>query len=224
MHFYFVHNTSRVKNDTISFVEIIRLELVGIEKRYGMRRVLRDFAFLAEGGEVVGITGANGSGKSTVLKLVAGLLRASKGELTLQIGTTNESDPARRRRLCGYVSPELALYPELSARENLRFFCDVRGVSPEGIAATLVRVGLGGREDDPIGQYSSGLRQRVKLALATLFEPPVLLLDEAGLALDSKGVTLVAELVAEQQQRGGLTLIATNDSREAALAQRVIAL
>ena len=205
-------------------LQSIQLKLTGIEKRYGMRRVLRDFAFLAEGGEVVAITGANGSGKSTVVKLVAGLLRASKGQIALTVGTADESDPARRRRLCGYVSPDLTLYTELTARENLQFFCDVRGASPENIASTLERVGLSGREDDPIGQYSSGLRQRVKLALAVLFEPPVLLLDEAGLALDDKGVALVAELVAEQQKRGGLTLIATNDSREVVLAQRIIAL
>lgn len=205
-------------------METIRLELAGIEKRYGMRRVLHNFALVAEGGEIVAITGANGSGKSTVVKLVAGLLRASKGQITLKIDSTDESDPARRRQLCGYVSPDLTLYPELTARENLQFFCDVRGVSPQNIAAILERVGLSGREDDPIGQYSSGLRQRVKLALAVLFEPPVLLLDEAGLALDDKGVALVANLVAEQQQRGGLTLIATNDSREVVLAQRIIAL
>jgi heme exporter protein A len=205
-------------------VESIRLELTGIEKRYGMRRVLRDFSFVAEGGETVAITGANGSGKSTVVKLVAGLLRASKGTIALTVGTADASEPERRRRLCGYVSPDLALYPELSARENLQFFCDVRGVSGEKIAATLERVGLAGREDDAIGQYSSGLRQRVKLALAVLFDPPLLLLDEAGLALDDKGVALVAALVAEQQTRGGLTLIATNDSREVVLAQRVIAL
>jgi heme exporter protein A len=213
-----------VENDTIKPVESIRLELTGIEKRYGMRRVLRDFSLAAEGGEVVAITGANGSGKSTVVKLVAGLLRASKGQIALQIGALDESDPARRRQLCGYVSPELTLYPELTARENLAFFCEVRGGLGENIAATLAQVGLAGREDDPIGQYSSGLRQRVKLALAVLFEPPLLLLDEAGLALDDKGVALVAELVAEQQKRGGLTLIATNDSREVVLAQRVIAL
>ncbi len=203
---------------------MIRLELSGIEKRYGMRRVLHNFALVAESGEIVAITGANGSGKSTVVKLVAGLLRASKGQIALHIGATDESDPARRRRLCGYVSPDLTLYPELTARENLQFFCDVRGVSQQNIASTLERVGLSGREDDPIGQYSSGLRQRVKLALAVLFEPPVLLLDEAGLALDDKGVALVADLVAEQQKRGGLTLIATNDSREVVLAKRIIAL
>ena len=208
----------------MDYLQKIRLELTGVEKRYGMRRVLRDFSFVAEGGEVVAITGANGSGKSTVVKLVAGLLRASKGQISLQMGTTDESDPARRRLLCGYVSPDLTLYPELTARENLQFFCDVRGVSSENIATTLLRVGLGGREDDPIGQDSSGLRQRVKLALATLFSPPVLLHDEAGLALDDKGVAVVASLIAEQQARGGLTLIATNDDREVVLAERVIAL
>lgn len=202
----------------------IRLELAGIEKRYGARRVLKDFSLIAEGGEIVAITGVNGSGKSTVVKLVAGLLRAGKGTISLTVGAEDESDAARRRRLCGYVSPDLTLYPELTARENLRFFSDVRGVrdnAPE-IAAQLIAIGLAGREDEPLATFSSGMRQRVKLVLATLFAPPVLLLDEASLALDEAGTALVAQKVAEQAQRGGLTLIATNDSREAALAHRAL--
>lgn len=207
-------------------MEKIRLELAGIEKRYGSRRVLRDFSFQAEGGEVVAITGVNGSGKSTVVKLIAGLLRAGKGTITLSVEGHDQSDPAQRRRLCGYVSPDLTLYPELTARENLRFFSEVRGVrnNDSTIAAQLEAVGLGGREDDLLGTYSSGMRQRVKLVLATLFSPPLLLLDEASLALDEAGTVLVAERIAQQQARGGLTLIATNDPREVALAQRIIAL
>lgn len=204
----------------------VQLVLTGIEKRYGTRRVLRDFALTAQGGEVVAITGVNGSGKSTVVKLVAGLLRAGRGTITLTVEGRDESDPARRRRLCGYVSPDLTLYPELTARENLRFFSDARGIRDNSgaIAEQLARIGLSGREDDPLATYSSGMRQRVKLVLATLYTPPLLLLDEASLALDEAGTALVAQAVAQQQARGGLTLIATNDPREVALAQRCISL
>jgi heme exporter protein A len=126
------------------------------------------------------------------------------------------------RSMVGYVSPELNLYPELSARENLQFFADVTSRPSKPIQELLTQVGLGKRLDDPIGNYSSGMRQRVRLALAALHEPAILLLDEPGLALDEAGQEVVLSMIREQQQRGGIVILATNDQRERELVQRHI--
>jgi heme exporter protein A len=195
----------------------VALELSEIEKRFGGRRVLKGVTLRAQGGSVVAVTGPNGTGKSTLLKIVAGLLRPTRGEIRLTVKGTDLSEPGLRRRSVGYVAPDLALYPELSGRENLVFFARVRGggatIEPQ---VALQTVGLGDRADDPVSVYSSGMRQRLRLALATLFEPPLLLLDEPGLALDAGGVAMLEELIAARKRAGALVLLATNDAREAA--------
>jgi heme exporter protein A len=200
----------------------VALELTGIEKRFGARRVLTGVSLAAQGGEIVAITGANGSGKSTLLKIVAGLLRPTRGETRLMLGEVSFSEPEQRRKSVGYVAPDVALYPELSGRENLMFFAQVRGASGLNLGKALERVGLGGREDDLVGVYSSGMKQRLRIALATLFDAPLLLLDEPGLALDSEGTGLLETLLREKTKSGALILLATNDAREVALADRAV--
>jgi heme ABC exporter ATP-binding subunit CcmA len=204
----------------------VSLTVTGVRKSYGARRVLHEVSFSVVPGEVVAITGANGSGKSTLLKVVAGLLRPSKGEIILTVDGKSSHEPADRRRAVGYAAPDLSLYPELTGRENLRFFDRVRGIAaPEDDYEELLRsVGLSGRGDDPVGAYSSGMRQRMRLAFATMSAPPLLLLDEPSLALDEKGVALVGEMIATQRARGGVTLLATNDAREVALGDRAFGL
>jgi heme exporter protein A len=193
----------------------ILLELEGIEKRFAARRVLKDVSLTVRGGEALAITGPNGAGKSTLLKIVAGLLRPTKGAVRLD----GSLDTALRRQQVGYVAPDLALYPELSGRENLEFFARVRGARAD-FAAALARVGLGGREGDLVAVYSSGMRQRLRLALATLFDAPLLLLDEPGLALDADGASMLEALIDERKRAGALVLLATNDPREVALGDR----
>ena len=201
------------------------LELENVGKNYGGRRVLSGIALRAAGGEVVSVTGPNGSGKSTLLKIAAGLLRPSRGEVTLTLGG-RALDAAARRRAVGYAGPDLALYPELTGGENLGFFAAVRGLRlPAGEAVRrLADVGLAGRGGDLLGAYSSGMRQRLRLALALLHEPRVLLLDEPSLALDEGGVAMVALIVEAQRGAGGLTVLATNDPRETALGERAFVL
>lgn len=204
---------------------VLSLDAVG--KAYGTRRrVLADVTLTVRAGEVVAVTGPNGSGKSTLLKIVAGLLRPSRGQVTLTIDAGEPTpDPAVRRGAVGYAAPDLALYPELTGRENLAFFRAVRGrrLTNEEADRRLADVGLAGRGDEPIGVYSSGMRQRLRLAFALLADPAILLLDEPSLALDAGGVAIVERIVAEQRTRG-LTLLATNDAREAALGDRTIVL
>ena len=201
------------------------LALTDIGKAYGPRRVLCAVSLEARGGEVITVTGANGSGKSTLLRIVAGLLRPSRGAVTLVVAGQT-LDTAARRQAVGYASPDLALYPELSGRENLQFFVAVRGgwLALDAAETRLAAVGLGGRGEDPVSAYSSGMRQRLRLAFAMLAEPMLLLLDEPSATLDEDGVALVGEMVAAHRASGGLTLLATNDPREARLGERSIVL
>jgi heme ABC exporter ATP-binding subunit CcmA len=201
----------------------VALELEGIEKRFGGRRVLKGVGLSASGGSVVAVVGPNGTGKSTLLKVVAGLLRPTRGEIRLTVKGRDLSEPGLRRRSVGYVAPDVSLYPELSGRENLAFFARVRGVEKsQEIEAALSLVGLADRGGEPVSVYSSGMRQRLRLALATLFTPPLLLLDEPGLALDAGGVAMLETLIADCKRAGGLVLLATNDAREAALGDRTL--
>jgi len=205
----------------------VALRLEGVRKSYGARRVLAGISLEARGGEVVAVVGPNGSGKSTLVRIVAGLLRPSRGEVALTVAGGAASDAAARRARVGYASPDLALYPELTGRENLEFFATVAGkrLSTEEAERRLAAVGLAGRGNDPVSEYSSGMRQRLRLAFARGGgEAPLLLLDEPSLALDERGVALVGALVDEQRARGGLTLLATNDPRETALGDRSIVL
>ncbi len=203
----------------------VALELENIGKSYGGRRALLRISLAAAGGEVVTVTGPNGSGKSTLLKIVAGLLRPSRGEVRLTIDGRALLPPARRRAV-GYAAPDLALYPELTGHENLAFFAAVRGrrLGTAESEQRLADVGLGGRGGDPVGAYSSGMRQRLRLAFALLGDPGVLLLDEPSATLDEGGVAVVAGIVAAHKTAGGLTLLATNDPREAGLGERSLVL
>lgn len=203
------------------------LTLENVSKTYGARRVLRSISLSLTTSDIVGVTGRNGSGKSTLLKIVAGLLRPSHGSVGFRTEASGRPlDVSERRRAVGYAAPDLALYDELTGRENLQFFARVRGLrlSASDADDRLGRVGLAGRGEDWVRAYSSGMRQRLRLAFALLADPMVLLLDEPSLALDESGVALVEGIVAQQKARGGLTLLATNDAREAALGDRTLVL
>lgn len=203
----------------------VALAVDSLTKRYGSRRVVKSLSFEANGGEILTVAGPNGSGKSTVLRMIAGLIRPGSGSIALTVDGRDCGAPSERRRTVGFASPDIAFYPELTGAENLAFFAAVRGIDvSRDIPVLLERVGLANRGRDPVGIYSSGMRQRLRLALALLHAPRVLLLDEPGLALDSSGGSVLAEMVAEQRSRGNLVVVATNDAVEAAWGDRTVVL
>ena len=198
------------------------LRLANLSKSFDGTKVLDSVSLRVEQGTVLSISGRNGSGKTTLLRIIAGLLRPSGGSVECGEGDEPPWQPARLRRELGYVSPDLALYESLSARENLDFFARVRGCTRDP-NELLDYVGLGGRGDEPIGSFSSGMRQRLKLAFALQASPRVLLLDEPGVTLDEAGKELVVRAVAEQRPRG-VVLLASNDPEEVALGDDVLRL
>jgi heme exporter protein A len=193
---------------------LVELKLENVSKSFGARRVLRNVCAEVGTGEALVITGHNGSGKSTLLTLIAGLSRPDQG--TIRYLADGQELPAEeRRRFLSLVAPDLTLYPELTALENLEFFARVRSLRWDvtGARRLLTRVGLDGRGDDLTGTFSSGMRVRLKYAVALQSEPAVLLLDEPTAMLDTGGVQVVEQVIAEQRQRGVLVL-ATNDPQE----------
>lgn len=186
--------------------------------RYGFRPVLRDLSLEVIPGDPVAIVGPNGAGKSTFVRILAGVLTPTAGTVSLEIDGVEVSDEAHAHTV-GLVTPDLQLYPPLTARETLDFLARVRGISREGIATVLDRVGLADRADDLVQTYSTGMRQRLRIATALLHDPPVLLLDEPGATLDPAGRELVARLVADSTRA---VVVATNDPEEVALCARSV--
>ena len=176
-----------------------------------------------EGGRTLAVTGANGAGKSTLLKILAGVLRPTKGDVALY--RNGQALPAEEHPLqTGLVAPYLNVYDGFSARENLAFLAQARRLpqAPERIEAVLGQVDLAARADDLVGTYSSGMKQRVKYAAALLAEPPLLLLDEPTANLDAAGLAMVERITAYQQEAGRLLIVATNVPAEAARCDAVI--
>jgi heme exporter protein A len=193
-----------------------------IGKHYGETLLFRDISFRLNRGDVLAVAGWNGSGKSTLLRIIAGLVRPSAG----QVGMFFNSEPIPkelRRRFVGMVAPALSLYDELTGLENMEFFCRVRrtACNRSDCLDIIGRVGLTEHATKMCGDYSSGMKQRLKLAQALLHKPPLLLLDEPGCNLDSKGIKVVEEIISEQRHIG-VTVIASNEKREADYADRVI--
>ncbi len=188
-----------------------------VSHRYGGREVFTGVNASVQSGQTAVVSGSNGSGKSTLLKIAAGLLSAKSGDVDIHIDGRLCNQMERRRDI-GYLSPDLSLYGELTAAENLQFFANMQGIhlTKIDLTHTLTKVGLQGRGRDLVRAYSSGMRQRLKYAYALLGNPRILLLDEPTANLDTAGVELVENIVAEHTRRadGCLTILATNEPRE----------
>jgi heme exporter protein A len=209
---------------TSDYGQSLSLKITKLTRRFGHRSVFRDLDFECGSGTSLCIAGPNGSGKSTLLKIIAGLLAPSSGCVTLSIDE-KETTSEIKRSLVRLVSPEMNLYDELTGSENLLFLGRVSGVpvSQEKIDSILNSVGLGGRGNDLFGEYSSGMKQRLKLASALMSDPPLLLLDEPSSNLDDDGKELVYRVMEEQKSRG-ILVYATNEQDEQRFGDRIVGL
>lgn len=204
--------------------EAVSLRAAGLMHRYGPRVALQPLDFDIASPGVVAVTGPNGSGKSTLLRILSGLLRPTKGELEFHV-SGGQIKPLERRHHVGLATPELSFYEEFTARENLAFMAEARALPQpaKAVQDALNDVQLETRADDRVSEFSSGMKQRLRLASAILHRPSLILLDEPGGHLDAEGRAVVERIVHQQSSRA-LVLLATNDPEEMRLATQRIEL
>lgn len=169
-----------------------------------------------ERGSIFGLLGPNGAGKTTTISILCTLLRPTSGTVTV-LGHDVVSQANQVRRRIGLVPQEIALYPSLTARENLRYFARVLGLPKKQLEArveeSLELVGLLDCADQRIDTYSGGMKRRANLAVGVLHRPEILFLDEPTVGIDAQSRNLILERLAELN-RAGMTLIYTTHYME----------
>jgi ABC-2 type transport system ATP-binding protein len=207
-------------------MELVVVE--GVVKRYGTRAALDGVDLRVQAGEIVGLLGPNGAGKSTTLSILATLLTADAGRVTVG-GHALPAGARAVRRLLGLVPQRLALYPSLTADENLRFFGRMLGLDRAAARAAsadaLRAAGLDTRADEPIQRFSVGMCRRLNLAAGLLHRPRVVLLDEPTVGVDPQSRERIFEAVTALAAAGAAVLYSTHYMEEAArLCGRVVLL
>lgn len=174
----------------------MRITLTSASKSFGREAVFRDLSHVLESGSRTAILGPNGSGKSTLLQCIAGALTLTKGSITHAING-NEIEQEKVYRHISIAAPYLNLYEELSLEEAIRFHARFKplraGVDPRSLATTAL---LDQHLQKPVRNFSSGMKQRLKLSLAILSDTPLLLLDEPTSNLDAAGTEWFQQLLA----------------------------
>ena len=177
-------------------MSLLRVER--LSKAFGAVRAVEEVSFEVREGEVYGLLGPNGAGKTTTLSMIAGLLNADGGKVVVG-GTDFSSDPGRAKQMMGVVPQEVALYEELSGRENLEFWGRIAGLSGaearKRTTELLEALSLADRARDKVKTYSGGMKRRINLGAALLHRPRLLLLDEPTVGIDPQARMNILQFV-----------------------------
>jgi ABC-2 type transport system ATP-binding protein len=194
------------------------LVCTGLRKAFGELVAVDDVSFSIAEGETYGLLGPNGAGKTTTISMVAGILERDHGDVTLD-GDPVTTRGVRAKARIGYVPQELAVYPDLSARENLRFFARLYGMSRaesrERVAEVLETVGLTDRAGDLVKDYSGGMKRRINIAIGLLHRPRLLILDEPTAGVDPQSRNAILAGVERLAAQGIAVLYTTHYMEEA---------
>jgi heme exporter protein A len=196
------------------------IEIHGLAKYFGRFAALRDLRLSVAAGEFIALFGRNGAGKTTLLRILAGLSRASSGTATVRGGK-----PGAARGSIGYLSHNTAIYLDLTALENLRFYARLLDLpaSDAELEERIALVGLAGRSHEPVRNFSRGMQQRLGIARAFLHDPAILLLDEPFTGLDQAGMEFLQGYLRAAHARGKTCLMAIHDAPVGyALADRLV--
>jgi heme ABC exporter ATP-binding subunit CcmA len=206
--------------------QILAVEVRGLKKSYGLKPILRGIDFALQQGQRMALLGANGAGKTTILRILAGLSRPSAGTIRVT-GIDLLRDAQRVRQRVGLVAHQPYLYEELTVVENLLFFARLYAVekAQDRVRELVERLGLEKRGRERVGSLSRGQVQRLAWARALVHDPHLLLLDEPDTGLDQEGQHLVNDLLAEHRTRGGSVIFTTHQLEQAlALSDSIVML
>jgi ABC-2 type transport system ATP-binding protein len=201
------------------------LRVEGLSKSFGAVRAVDSVCFEVRPGEIYGLLGPNGAGKTTTISIVSGLLKPDAGEVFVA-GVPFGSDPQRAKRIMGVVPQELAIYEELTGRENLEFWGRIAGLSPgearSRATELLQALSLADRAKDPVKVYSGGMKRRINLGCALLHRPQLLLLDEPTVGIDPQARLNILGFIGGLRAAGTAILYTTHYLEEAeSLCQRI---
>lgn len=193
------------------------LEVIDLRKEFKDLVAVNDVDMFLGRGESVGLVGPNGAGKSTTIAMISTLLRPTSGDVKLN-GVSVLGNPAPMRKVLGVVPQDVALYPELTAQENLNFFGALYGLSgaelDTAVDDALELVGLSDRRRDVIKKYSGGMKRRINIAAALLHQPEFVIMDEPTVGIDPQSRNHILETVRTLNRERGLTVLYTSHYME----------
>ncbi len=190
----------------------------GLKKSFGDLAAVDGIGFHVAEGETYGLLGPNGAGKTTTISMIAGLLERDAGEVLVG-GNPLTTASVQAKAAIGYVPQQLAIYPDLTARENLTFFARLYGMDRKStkarVAEVLSIIGLADRADDLAREYSGGMQRRLNIGIGLLHHPRLLILDEPTVGVDPQSRNAILESV-EQLSRAGMAVLYTTHYMEEA--------
>lgn len=193
------------------------IEIRNVTKKYGKLFALKDMNFSINKGEVFGLLGANGAGKSTFISLLSTLSRATSGDILVK-GFSVNKDPDKIKKYIGLVPQDIALYPMLSGLDNLNFWAGIYGlggrVRKERVEEALAVVRLTDRAKDRVDKYSGGMKRRLNIAVALLHHPEILIMDEPTVGVDIQSRMYILNAMKRLREEGCTIVYASHYTDE----------
>ena len=203
------------------------IHIQDVRKHFGDLQAVCGVSLDVPAGEIFSLLGPNGAGKSTLISMLAGLLVPTDGDATI-MGHSIRTEPESAKAALGVVPQDIALYPDLSARENLIFWGKMYGLRGAALQArvdeVLEIIGLADRQKDRIAKYSGGMKRRVNIGVALLHKPPVVIMDEPTVGIDPQSRRHILDNVKELNGQGMTVLYTTHYMEEAAELSHHIAI
>jgi ABC-2 type transport system ATP-binding protein len=193
------------------------LEVVSLSKRFKKNKAVDGVNIFLEKGETVGLLGPNGAGKSTIISMISSLISPSEGDVRLHNNSILAS-PGQLRRVLGVVPQEIALYTDLTAKENLEFFGKIHRLKgkklKERIVEILEQIGLTERQNDVVKTFSGGMKRRLNIGVALLHDPEILIMDEPTVGIDPQSRNYILEQVKRLNREKNMTILYTSHYME----------
>lgn len=185
------------------------LELKNVNKSFGKRKVINNISLEVKEGEIYGFLGPNGSGKTTTIKMILRLIESDSGEIKVN-GYDTKKQFEKAMECIGAIVENPDMYKYMSGIDNLKLHARIRNIDEKRIDEVLNMVELKGRENDKVGKYSLGMKQRLGLALTLLHKPKVLILDEPTNGLDPAGIKKLRDILKEIAHKDGVAVFVSS--------------